>query len=304
MTDMLAEPQAAPKFDPDAFARNLAQAMETGSQALATMMKSQNGAVPPDGHPPAGLTEMVKSFSTVANYWLSDQARSNELQQRLGKSYLELWGAASKRLAGEQAEPAIAPSPRDKRFASPEWKANACLISCCGRTARSIYWRGRNARAAVSERSDARRPERRAAGVVRHEQVGRRKHRAGALGDELHRHRSDRREADRGADAAEPQRTLGWMFGERRRRWRRIGRDAVAGFDGRGLVGVGAGVMIVLYMLRRFDRGRRQYDGRRRADRQSCQRQRHHQCQDRPEQSHPAFSSSWAVGHPIARRQR
>lgn len=125
MTDMLAEPQAAPKFDPDAFARNLAQAMETGSQALATMMKSQNGAVPPDGHPPAGLTEMVKSFSTVANYWLSDQARSNELQQRLGKSYLELWGAASKRLAGEQAEPAIAPSPRDKRFASPEWKANA-----------------------------------------------------------------------------------------------------------------------------------------------------------------------------------
>ena len=48
-----------------------------------------------------------------------------ELQQRLGKSYLELWGAASKRLAGEQAEPAIAPSPRDKRFASPEWKANA-----------------------------------------------------------------------------------------------------------------------------------------------------------------------------------
>ncbi|PZA10152.1 class I poly(R)-hydroxyalkanoic acid synthase [Rhodopseudomonas palustris] len=125
MTDKLAEPQATPKFDPDAFARNLTQAMESGSQALATMMKSQNGAASPDGHPPPGLTEMVRSLSTVANYWLSDQARSKELQQRLGKSYLELWGAASKRLAGEQAEPAIAPSPRDKRFASPEWKANA-----------------------------------------------------------------------------------------------------------------------------------------------------------------------------------
>ncbi|MFT4277672.1 MAG: class I poly(R)-hydroxyalkanoic acid synthase [Rhodopseudomonas sp.] len=125
MTDKLADPQATPKFDPDAFARNLTQAMESGSQALATMMKSQNGAVPPDGHPPPGLTEMVRSFSSVANYWLSDQGRANELQQRLGKSYLELWGAASKRLAGQQAEPAIAPSPRDKRFAAPEWKTNA-----------------------------------------------------------------------------------------------------------------------------------------------------------------------------------
>jgi len=124
MTEMLVETQAAPKFDPDAFALNLTRALETGSQAIATMLKARSGAAN-DGQPPAELTEMVKTFSSVANYWLSDQARANELQQRLGKSYLELWGKASRKLAGEQVEPVIAPPPRDKRFADPEWKANA-----------------------------------------------------------------------------------------------------------------------------------------------------------------------------------
>ena len=42
----------------------------------------------------------------------------------MAKGYLDLWGSAMRRLAGEEAMPAIAPSPRDKRFADPEWKSN------------------------------------------------------------------------------------------------------------------------------------------------------------------------------------
>lgn len=151
----------------------------------------------------------------------------------------------------------------------------------------------------VSERSDARRPERRAAGVVRHEQIGRGKYLAGAPGDEFHRDGRNRREADRGADAAEPERAFGRMLRQRRRCWRRIGGGAMAGFDGCG--GVGGSVMLmVLDLLRRL--GRRQHRGRRRADRQSRQRQRHHQRQYRPEQSHPAFSSPRASISSIAPR--
>jgi polyhydroxyalkanoate synthase subunit PhaC len=60
----------------------------------------------------------------VAEYWLSDKDRSAELQMKIGKAYLDLWGSAVRRLAGEQAEPAISPSPRDKRFNDPEWKSN------------------------------------------------------------------------------------------------------------------------------------------------------------------------------------
>ncbi|HZD91835.1 MAG TPA: class I poly(R)-hydroxyalkanoic acid synthase, partial [Pseudolabrys sp.] len=42
----------------------------------------------------------------------------------LGRAYLELWAAAVRRLAGETSEPLIAPDPKDKRFADPEWSQN------------------------------------------------------------------------------------------------------------------------------------------------------------------------------------
>ncbi|RJF63728.1 class I poly(R)-hydroxyalkanoic acid synthase [Rhodopseudomonas palustris] len=122
MTDMLPETAAAKKFDPDAFARNLAQAMETGGQALATMLKPREPA--PNGQPPAELSEMVKTLTRVAEYWTSDQARAAELQAKLGKSYLDLWGNASRKLSGETVEPTIEPPPRDKRFADPQWRSN------------------------------------------------------------------------------------------------------------------------------------------------------------------------------------
>ncbi|ABE39722.1 Poly(R)-hydroxyalkanoic acid synthase, class I [Rhodopseudomonas palustris BisB5] len=122
MTDMLPETASAKKFDPEAFARNLAQAMEAGGQALATMLKPRETM---DGNnQPTELTEIVRTLTSVADYWMSDQARAAELQNRLGKSYLDLWGSASRRLSGDQVEPTIEPPPRDKRFADPEWRSN------------------------------------------------------------------------------------------------------------------------------------------------------------------------------------
>src|SRR5436305_7622520 len=113
----------ANSFDPEAFAMNLARAMESGGKALAADLKPSEGSEAAD-KPPAELNEMVKTFSSVAEYWLSDQKRSAELQMKLGKAYLDLWGSSMRRLVGEEAPPAIAPAPRDKRFADPEWKSN------------------------------------------------------------------------------------------------------------------------------------------------------------------------------------
>ena len=42
----------------------------------------------------------------------------------MAKAYLDLWGSTVRRMAGEEAPPAIEPSPRDKRFKDPEWKTN------------------------------------------------------------------------------------------------------------------------------------------------------------------------------------
>ena len=123
MSDVTTETQFGKKFDPEAFAMNLAKAMESSGQALAAYLKPRENGEAKD-KPPNEVGEVIKTFSTVAEYWLSDQSRSAELQMKMGKAYLDLWGASMRRLAGEAAEPAIAPSPRDKRFADPEWKSN------------------------------------------------------------------------------------------------------------------------------------------------------------------------------------
>src|SRR3979490_563900 len=123
MSDVTPETSVVKKFDPEAFAMNLAKAMESSGQALAAYLKPRDDGEARD-KPPGEIGEVIKTFSTVADYWLSDQTRAAELQMKLGKAYLDLWGSSMRRVVGEQAPPAIAPAPRDKRFADPEWKSN------------------------------------------------------------------------------------------------------------------------------------------------------------------------------------
>src|SRR5258708_23083357 len=123
MSDVTAETQIARKFDPEAFAMNLARAMESSGQALAAFLKPRESGEITD-KPPGELAEVIRTFSAVAEYWLSDKDRSAELQVKIGKAYLDLWGSAVRRLAGQQAEPAIPPSPRPKPFNDPHGKPN------------------------------------------------------------------------------------------------------------------------------------------------------------------------------------
>jgi polyhydroxyalkanoate synthase len=123
MSDVLIASQPEKKFDPEAFAMNLARAMESSGRALAAYLKPrQTGEL--RENPPAELAEVVKTFSAVAEYWVSDTERLAELQKNIGTAYLELWGSSVRRLVGEEVPRAIEPSPRDKRFSDPEWKSN------------------------------------------------------------------------------------------------------------------------------------------------------------------------------------
>jgi polyhydroxyalkanoate synthase subunit PhaC len=122
MNDVTIETQTK-TFDAEAFAMNVARAMECGGKALAAYLKPRDIGEVKD-KPSEEMTEVIKTLSTVAEYWLSDNERSSDLQTRIAKGYLDLWGSAMRRMAGEEASPAISPSPRDKRFADPEWKTN------------------------------------------------------------------------------------------------------------------------------------------------------------------------------------
>src|SRR6201993_4711903 len=123
MNDMTVENEATKKFDAEAFAMNLARALENGGKALAAYLKPRESGELKDNQP-TEMAEVIKTLTAVAEYWLSDNDRSSDLQTRMAKGYLDLWGSAARRLAGQEAMSAIAPSPRDKRFADPEWKSN------------------------------------------------------------------------------------------------------------------------------------------------------------------------------------
>jgi polyhydroxyalkanoate synthase len=114
---------AGPSVDIEAFSRNIARMVEQGGRALAAYLKPREEGRP--GQDSADLlTDAVKTLGQVLEYWLADPQRSVQLQTMLGKSYLDLWAVAVKRLAGETAAPVVAPDPRDKRFSDPEWSSN------------------------------------------------------------------------------------------------------------------------------------------------------------------------------------
>jgi polyhydroxyalkanoate synthase subunit PhaC len=123
MSDVTVEAKDTKKFDPEAFAMNIAKAMENSGRALAAYLKPRESGELVDKQPNE-IAEVIKTFSAVADYWLTDSGRSSELQTRIAKDYLDLWGSSVRRLAGEEVRPSIEPSPRDKRFKDPEWKSN------------------------------------------------------------------------------------------------------------------------------------------------------------------------------------
>jgi polyhydroxyalkanoate synthase subunit PhaC len=113
----------AGNVDIEAFSRNVARLIEEGGKALAAYMKPrEEGKI--KGETAEDIADAVKSIGRVAEYWMSDPRRALDLQTTLGRAYLDLWAGAVKRMAGEQTEPVVAPDPRDKRFADPEWSQN------------------------------------------------------------------------------------------------------------------------------------------------------------------------------------
>jgi polyhydroxyalkanoate synthase subunit PhaC len=109
--------------DVEHFSRNLARLIEEGGRALAAYLKPREEGRA-DDMLAAEIGEVAKTLGRVAEYWLEDPQRAAEIQNRLGTAYLELWGAAAKRLTGQPSPPVAVPDAGDKRFNDPEWSSN------------------------------------------------------------------------------------------------------------------------------------------------------------------------------------
>jgi polyhydroxyalkanoate synthase len=117
-----AEPNKGTSVDIEELASNLARMIEEGGKAMAAYMKPRQDGRAEGEY--AEFVDVVKTLGQVAEYWLKDPQRAVELQFGLGKSYLDLWASAVKRMTGENTPPVAQPDPRDKRFADPEWSSN------------------------------------------------------------------------------------------------------------------------------------------------------------------------------------
>ena len=117
---------AAAKFgaaDIERFSHNMARLVEQGGRALAAYLRPrEDGGIADETAREFG--DIVKTLGQVLEYWLGDAQRAADLQNRLGKAYLELWAVAAKRLSGETVGDIIAPAAGDKRFSDPEWTSN------------------------------------------------------------------------------------------------------------------------------------------------------------------------------------
>jgi len=114
---------AVPVVDYEVLARNIARLIEEGGKALAAYMKPrEQGKIKEDLA--EDVTDIVKTMGQVTEYWIADPQRALDIQTSLGRAYLDLWAGAVRRLAGEAAPPVVAPDPKDKRFADPEWSQN------------------------------------------------------------------------------------------------------------------------------------------------------------------------------------
>ncbi|BBE71447.1 class I poly(R)-hydroxyalkanoic acid synthase [Oharaeibacter diazotrophicus] len=109
--------------NPEAFAHNLAAAMENlGKAAAAYVEPRETGEV--KATLAEELTEVTKTLAKVGEYWISDPQRLVEAQTRLMTGLIGLWGASLQRMLGNEVAPAATPEPSDKRFQDEDWRKN------------------------------------------------------------------------------------------------------------------------------------------------------------------------------------
>jgi polyhydroxyalkanoate synthase len=127
------ESPPAPAFDPTAFLDpEQREALEKLSLNLAKAAITAQGAVAEaalrHADRPAALSpdpfKVGPALQEVMGSLAASPDKLMKAQGELFARYMELWGQASRRMAGETASPVVEPARGDKRFADPEWRDN------------------------------------------------------------------------------------------------------------------------------------------------------------------------------------
>ena len=110
--------------DPERFALNVARMIEEAGKAAAAWVEPREKGELRDSLADP-MVDLVKTFSKLTEYWLSDPSRALEAQTRLFSSYMGIWANSIRRLSGDNVVDAVEAEKSDKRFKDPEWAKNA-----------------------------------------------------------------------------------------------------------------------------------------------------------------------------------
>jgi len=113
--------------DPEKFARNIAHVLEElGKAAAAWVEPRERGDIKDSGS--GQMSDMVKTFSKVGEYWLTDPKRAVEAQTNLLSGYFDVWNRSMQKLSGENTSDRSTqnriPEPTEKGFSDPDWEEN------------------------------------------------------------------------------------------------------------------------------------------------------------------------------------
>ncbi|KAA0970735.1 class I poly(R)-hydroxyalkanoic acid synthase [Aureimonas fodinaquatilis] len=109
--------------DPQAFALNVARAVEQAGKAASAWLAPRDASNAPVDPSNAIYGEMVSAFSEIGNYWLADPHRALEAQTRLLAGYMDIWSRSIRKVSGDATHDTAVETP-DKRFNDPEWREN------------------------------------------------------------------------------------------------------------------------------------------------------------------------------------
>jgi polyhydroxyalkanoate synthase len=110
--------------DPEALTLNLARSLEQAGKAASAWLAPRESGEKVDSIADP-MTDLVKTLSRIAEYWMSDPRRSFEAQTQLMTSIMAMWARSLQKLqASTETAPAPDAVPRDKRFADRDWVDN------------------------------------------------------------------------------------------------------------------------------------------------------------------------------------